>query len=92
MNRIVQEEMRRYADQLKILNEDDLLNEVHQARTTQQNVHRLGKTRAIGKCYAANLELQNRFGAEAEKKYKNRFGDVNRPSAGRSPTYGPRFA
>jgi hypothetical protein len=92
MNKVIQQEMIRYAGHLKNLNENDLLEEVHRARVAQRNVHRLGKTRAIGKCYAANLELQSRFGAEAEKKYKNRFGELPRFSAGRSSASGLRSA
>jgi hypothetical protein len=90
MSKMIQEEMNRYADQLKILKEEDLLEEVHRARVAQRNVYRLGKTRAIGKCYAANLELQNRYGVEAEKKYQDRFGDVSRRSAGWSLAEGLR--
>ncbi|HEX2528498.1 MAG TPA: hypothetical protein VHL31_19630 [Geminicoccus sp.] len=76
MSRILQEEMIRYANDLEHLKDDDLLEEVQRARMAQQNVNRIGRTRAIGMCYAANTELTKRFGADGERRYSARFGDT----------------
>ncbi len=68
--------MNRYANDLEHLKDDDLLDEVRRARSAQLNVNRIGKTRAIGMCYAANAELVKRFGVDGERKYSAKFGDT----------------